>query len=52
MNPLTLPSLTKHVTDHAGIFSIEQVESLSQIFATHEFNTTEQLLTVLIPHRE
>ncbi len=52
MNPLDLPQLTKHITDYAGIFSIEQVESLSRLFATHEHNTTEQVLTVLIPHRQ
>ena len=52
MNPLVLPSLTKHVTDYAAILSPEQVESLSRLFATHEYNTTEQVLTVLIPHRE
>ena len=52
MNPLVLPPLTKHVTDYAAILSPEQVESLSRLFATHEYNTTEQVLTVLIPHRE
>lgn len=52
MNPLNLPRLTKHVTDLSDILDNQQVEVLSAKFADHENTTTEQVLTVLIPHRQ
>lgn len=52
MNPLAIPELTKHVNDHSHILSSEQVESLSQLFADHENKTTEQVVTLFIPHRK
>lgn len=52
MNPLDLPQLTKHVTDFSWVLSPTQVESLSMKFAKHEQATTEQVLTVFIPHRQ
>lgn len=52
MNPLELPKLTKHVNDFSWVFSREQIETLSQVFAEHEAKTTEQVVTVFFPHRE
>ena len=52
MDVLALPSLNKHVTDYSGVLSSEQAELLSAKFAEHENTTTEQVLTVLIPHRQ
>lgn len=52
MNPLELPPLTKHVTDLSGVLGNQQAELLSTKFAEHENATTEQVLTVLIPHRQ
>lgn len=52
MNPLDLPKLTKYINDFSGILSSENIESLSQDFINHENNTTEQVVTVFIRHRE
>jgi uncharacterized membrane protein YgcG len=52
MNPLSIPPLAKHVTDFSGVLSSEQTELLSAKFAEHENATTEQVLAVLIPHRQ
>jgi hypothetical protein len=52
MDPLAIPPLAKHVTDYSSALSSEQTELLSTKFAEHENTTTEQVLTVLIPHRQ
>lgn len=52
MNPLELPKLTKYINDFSNVLSPEQVESLSQTFINHESTTTEQVVTVFIPHRQ
>lgn len=52
MNPLNLPKLTKYINDFSDIFTVEQIEAMSQIFIDHENATTEQVVTIFIPHRE
>ncbi|MBP9780173.1 TPM domain-containing protein [Candidatus Gracilibacteria bacterium] len=52
MNPLELPKLTKYINDFSSVLSPEQVESLSQSFISHESTSTEQVVTVFIPHRQ
>ncbi|NRH21211.1 TPM domain-containing protein [Candidatus Gracilibacteria bacterium] len=52
MNPLNLPKLTKYINDFSDIFTVEQIEAMSQIFIDHENTTTEQVVTVFISHRE
>jgi uncharacterized membrane protein YgcG len=52
MDPLAIPTLTKHVTDLSGVLGSQQTELLSAKFAEHENATSEQVLTVLIPHRQ
>lgn len=52
MNPLNLPKLTKYINDFSDIFTVEQIEAMSKIFIDHENTTTEQVVTIFIPHRE
>lgn len=52
MNPFLIPRLNKYVNDFSHILSSEQIEGLSKLFLDHEKTTTEQVVTLLIPHRE
>jgi uncharacterized membrane protein YgcG len=52
MNPLAIPKLQKYINDFSWILSPEQIEILSQDFISHESATTEQVVTIFIPHRE
>lgn len=52
MNPLEIPHLTRYVNDFSHIFSEDQKNTLDALFSEHEKKTTEQVVTVFIPHRE
>ncbi len=52
MNPLAIPHLTDYISDFASILTAEQKQSLDTLFRDHETQTTEQVVTVLFPHRE
>lgn len=52
MNPLEIPHLTRYVNDFSHIFSEDQKNTLDALFSEHEMKTTEQVVTVFIPHRE
>ncbi len=52
MDPLQLPKLTKYVNDLSGILSSSEIETLSKLFVEHETRTTEQVTTLLFPHRQ
>lgn len=52
MNPLEIPHLTRYVNDFSHIFSEDQKNTLHALFSEHEKKTTEQVVTVFIPHRE
>lgn len=52
MNPLEIPHLTHYVNDFSHTFSDGQIDTLDAIFSEHEKKTTEQVVTVFIPHRE
>lgn len=52
MNPLELPKLKKHVTDFSWVLSSSQIESFSEKLAQHEWNTSEEVVVVLFPHRD
>lgn len=48
----TKEKLHQYVSDFSGIFSAETQKELNEIFANHEKNTTEQVLTVIFPSRK
>lgn len=52
MNPLQFPKLEKYVNDFSQIFDAQKVEELSTLFQNHETATTEQVITILFPHRQ
>ncbi len=53
MNPLAFPKLEKYLNDFSGVLISDQISSLlNEIFAEHEISTTEQVVVVLIPHRQ
>lgn len=52
MNPLTLPHLTDYINDFSSVLTTDQKQSLDTLFRDHETQTTEQVVTVFIPHRE
>lgn len=52
MNPLHFPKLEKYVNDFSQIFNAQKVEELSTLFQNHETATTEQVVTILFPHRQ
>lgn len=51
-DPLNIPKLTRHVSDFSGILSEAQVKLLSDELSEHEKNSTEQVVVILIPHRQ
>ena len=52
MDPLSLPKLEQFVNDFSGLIPEAKRIELNELFATHEKNTTEQVVVVLFPHRE
>jgi uncharacterized membrane protein YgcG len=52
MNPLNLPQLTQYVNDFSQVLPTEERIKLNELFAKYEKQTTDQVVVVLIPHRD
>jgi uncharacterized protein len=52
MNPLKFPHLDKYINDFSWVFPEEQRNTLNETLATHEQQTTEQVVVILFPHRQ
>lgn len=51
IDPMNLPAFTQPVTDFSNVLNSGQLAELNQIALDHENNTTNQLVTVIIPNR-
>lgn len=51
LNPMGLPKLTQYVTDFAGVLTPDQQASLESIAQSYDKQTSNQIVAVLIPHR-
>lgn len=51
VDPTNLPKLTQYVTDFAGVLPFDQQASLESIAQSYDKQTSNQLVAVLIPHR-
>ncbi|MBX9809785.1 TPM domain-containing protein [Candidatus Gracilibacteria bacterium] len=52
MNPLEIPKLDKYINDFSGLLGKEEVKIIDQNFKKHEYETTEQIVTIFIPNRK
>ncbi len=52
MNPLEFPHLENYVNDFSSILTANEKLSLNKLFQDHERITTEQVVTILFPHRQ
>ncbi|MEI7563102.1 MAG: TPM domain-containing protein [bacterium] len=52
VDPMKLPKLTQWVTDFSSSLSLNQTDELNTIARDYETQTSNQLVTVLFPHRQ
>jgi len=51
MNPLQIPKLQYFVNDFSRVLSTKDQQTLDKVFVAHQSKTSEQVVTVLFPHR-
>jgi len=52
VNPTQLPQLTQYVSDFANTLSANQLSELNALAEEYDTKTTNQLVTVVFPHRQ
>jgi uncharacterized membrane protein YgcG len=49
---MAMPGITKYVEDFSSVLSAPQLTELRNITSTYSVQTTNQIVTVLFPHRK
>jgi uncharacterized membrane protein YgcG len=52
INPIQLPQLTHYVSDFSNVLAIDQLDEFEILAKTYDTKTSNQLVTVIFPHRQ